>query len=54
MEKLTVHRHDDEGATVVEYSLLAALVVGLCITVVNLFGSQIGSVLDKLTGQIAS
>ncbi|KUL27901.1 hypothetical protein ADL15_34295 [Actinoplanes awajinensis subsp. mycoplanecinus] len=43
---------DDRGATAVEYSLLAALIAGLCIIAVTAFGTQIASVFDTLTSKI--
>ncbi|GIF04261.1 Flp family type IVb pilin [Actinoplanes siamensis] len=44
---------DDRGATVVEYSLLAAIVVGVCIAAFSAFGGQIASVLTTLTREIS-
>ncbi|MEV6342833.1 Flp family type IVb pilin [Actinoplanes sp. NPDC051851] len=43
---------DDEGATAVEYSLLAALIAGVCIIAISAFGSHISDVFDSLTNSI--
>ncbi|GAA2878454.1 hypothetical protein Acy02nite_15910 [Actinoplanes cyaneus] len=43
---------DDRGATVVEYSLLAALIAGICIVAVTGFGNQISSIFTTLTSKI--
>jgi Flp pilus assembly pilin Flp len=43
---------DDRGATVVEYSLLAALVAGICIVAVTGFGNQISSIFTTLISKI--
>ncbi|WIM98516.1 Flp family type IVb pilin [Actinoplanes oblitus] len=44
MGKLT-----DEGATAVEYSLLAAIVAGICIVTVTPVGHRLAHLLDVLT-----
>ncbi|MFI1990729.1 Flp family type IVb pilin [Actinoplanes sp. NPDC020271] len=44
---------DDRGATAVEYSLLAALIAGICILAVTGFGNQIASVFTSLTAKIS-
>ncbi|GAA2674605.1 MULTISPECIES: Flp family type IVb pilin [Actinoplanes] len=49
---VSVERRSDEGATAVEYSLLAALIAGLCIVAVTAFGTQIASVFSTLTTKI--
>ncbi|BCY07090.1 Flp family type IVb pilin [Actinoplanes sp. L3-i22] len=43
---------DDEGATAVEYSLLAALIAGICIVAVTAFGKQVASIFNTLTGKL--
>ncbi len=43
---------DDRGATAVEYSLLAALIAGICIIAVTGFGNQISSIFTTLTEKI--
>ncbi|GAA2674611.1 MULTISPECIES: Flp family type IVb pilin [Actinoplanes] len=48
----SMERRNDEGATAVEYSLLAALIAGLCIVAVTAFGTQIASVFSTLTTKI--
>ncbi|MEV6347422.1 Flp family type IVb pilin [Actinoplanes sp. NPDC051851] len=45
-------RRGDEGATAVEYSLLAALIAGVCIIAISAFGTHIGDVFTNLTNQI--
>ncbi|BCY07088.1 Flp family type IVb pilin [Actinoplanes sp. L3-i22] len=44
---------DDRGATAVEYSLLAALIAGICIVAVTGFGNQISTIFNTLTGKIS-
>ncbi|GAA4600894.1 Flp pilus assembly pilin Flp [Actinoplanes octamycinicus] len=49
MEKLTPGGRPDEGATAVEYSLLAAIVAGICIVTVTSIGHHVAHVLSVLT-----
>ncbi|GIF12961.1 Flp family type IVb pilin [Actinoplanes teichomyceticus] len=44
----------DQGATVVEYCLLAALVLGLCLAAVSLLGGHAVPVLSGLADRIAA
>jgi pilus assembly protein Flp/PilA len=41
---------DDAGATTAEYSLLAALVAGICIAALTGFGNQISTLFNTLAG----
>ncbi|GAA2878461.1 hypothetical protein Acy02nite_15920 [Actinoplanes cyaneus] len=50
--RLLSRQRDDEGATAVEYSLLAALIAGICIVAVTAFGKQVASVFTTLTGKL--
>ncbi len=43
---------DDEGATAVEYSLLAALIAGVCIVAVSAFGQQVATIFTTLTDKL--
>ncbi|BCJ45883.1 hypothetical protein GCM10010168_56970 [Actinoplanes ianthinogenes] len=52
MDKLTEGRRDDEGATVVEYSLLAAIVTGICLVTITSLGHQIAHVLTVAGGSL--
>jgi pilus assembly protein Flp/PilA len=38
---LAPRHHDGEGATVVEYALLAALIAGVCLIAVTTFGKLV-------------
>jgi pilus assembly protein Flp/PilA len=44
---------DDEGATAVEYSLLAALIAGVCIVAVTGLGNQIATIFTTLISKIS-
>jgi Flp pilus assembly pilin Flp len=44
----------DRGATLVEYGLLLALLVVVCITAVNYFGSSIDTSLSRSNSTIAA
>jgi Flp pilus assembly pilin Flp len=33
--------HEEDGASTVEYSILAALIIGVCIVIIAIFGNQV-------------
>ena len=39
---------EDEGATMVEYGLMAALIAVVCVTAVALIGTELDKVFDKV------
>ncbi len=43
---------EDEGATAIEYGLLAALLAGVIITTVTALGTQLSSLFNNLYGQM--
>jgi pilus assembly protein Flp/PilA len=44
---------DEEGATMVEYGIMVALIAAVCITVVATLGEQIQTVFTNITDAIA-
>jgi pilus assembly protein Flp/PilA len=44
---------DEEGATMVEYGIMVALIAAVCITVVATLGTQIQTVFTNITDKIA-
>jgi len=43
---------DDEGATMVEYGLMVALVAVVCIVAVKLLGTNLSSLFNNVAGSI--
>jgi len=44
MKHLTgLFHHDDSGAALVEYAMLASLIAAVCVAAVTLFGTEISS-----------
>ena len=41
LKNLTALMNDDEGATMVEYGVMVALIAAVCIAVVTLLGSKV-------------
>jgi pilus assembly protein Flp/PilA len=39
---------DEEGATAVEYGVLIALIIALCIVVIQVIGTKINSAFEKV------
>lgn len=44
--------HDDEGATMVEYGLIVALIAVVCIAAVTLIGSRLSSMFTTVAGDV--
>ena len=47
-------RKDDEGATMVEYGLMAALIAVVCLAAVALIGTNLDAQFDKIGEQLKS
>lgn len=45
-------RHDDRGATAVEYGLMVALIAAVIVTAVTLIGTNLTSTFNKIAGNI--
>jgi pilus assembly protein Flp/PilA len=43
---------EEEGATMVEYGLMVALIAVVCILVVAALGKQLGATFDKVQSQV--
>lgn len=43
---------DDEGATMVEYGVMVALIAAVCIAVVSVIGGKINSAFSSVNGQL--
>ena len=53
MKKFFVRlRRDDEGASLVEYGLLVALIAVACIVAVTLLGTTVAAMFNSLAGSI--
>ena len=46
-------RRDDEGASLVEYGLLVALIAVACIVAVTLLGTNIAAMFTDIAGRLA-
>ena len=44
--------HDEDGASLVEYALLLALIFVVCIAAITLLGNNTGNVLSRAGGSI--
>ena len=51
-QKLINFFRDEEGATMVEYALMLALIAIICITAVSLIGQNANTVFTNAAGQI--
>ena len=49
---LTAMLRDEEGATLVEYSLVVALIAGVCILVISQLGGSINTLFTGIKTQI--
>ncbi|PLY02954.1 MAG: Flp family type IVb pilin [Desulfuromonas sp.] len=43
---------DEEGATAVEYGVLVALIIAVCIVVISVIGNKIDAAFDKVDAQL--
>jgi pilus assembly protein Flp/PilA len=43
---------DDEGATMVEYAIMVALIAAVCIAVVTTLGTQVSSAFNNVTNAL--
>ena len=47
-------RDDDSGATAVEYAVMLALIIGVCIGAISFFGSEAGGSWQNTSEQIGT
>lgn len=47
-------RDDDSGATAVEYAVMLALIIGVCIGAISFFGSEAGGSWQDTSDQIGT
>ena len=52
LKKMVGLFREEEGANMVEYGLIAALIAVAIITVVSLLGEQLGEMFEDITGAI--
>ena len=52
LEKIKSLWHDEEGATMVEYALMLALIAIVCILVVTALGNKAGETFDNAQTQL--
>ena len=52
MEKLIRFFKDEEGATMVEYALMVALIAVVCITAVQLLGEGVEKTFEAITAKL--
>lgn len=45
---------DEEGATAVEYGVLIALIIAVCIVVINVIGGKIENAFEKVNANLKS
>ncbi|MFO7982317.1 MAG: Flp family type IVb pilin [Desulfuromonadales bacterium] len=44
---------DEDGVTVIEYAVLAALIIVACITVIGVLGTQINEAFESIRDELA-
>jgi pilus assembly protein Flp/PilA len=44
--------HDDEGATMVEYGIMVALIAAICITVITTLGQKVSNAFSTVDASI--
>jgi pilus assembly protein Flp/PilA len=54
IRRFTTHRHDEDGASAVEYGLLVAGIAALIVAVVFVFGGVIKSSFSKTCGKLSA
>ena len=52
LEKIKTLWHDEEGATMVEYALMLALIAIVCILVITALGQKTGATFDEAQTQL--
>jgi len=52
VSKLKAFWHDEEGATMVEYALMLALIAIVCILVITALGTKVGESFDNAQTQL--
>jgi pilus assembly protein Flp/PilA len=43
-------KHDERGATMVEYGIMVALIAAICVVVVTTLGQQVSTAFDTVSG----
>jgi len=51
-DSLTAMLRDDEGATLVEYSLIVALIAGVCIAIITTVGGDIKNLFTTIDNSV--
>ena len=51
-ELMNAFMRDEEGATAVEYGVLVALIIAVCIVVISVIGNKIDAAFDKVDAQL--
>ena len=51
-DSLTAMLRDDEGATLVEYSLIVALIAGVCIAIITTVGTDIKGLFTTIDNSV--
>jgi pilus assembly protein Flp/PilA len=54
MEKFKRFLRDEEGATMVEYGIMVALIAAVCITIVGTLGTQVNAAFNTVTSAVAT
>ncbi|WP_260922985.1 Flp family type IVb pilin [Novosphingobium sp. 9] len=54
MKFLTKLRRNEEGATAIEYGLIAALIAVAAITAMSTLGSNLGATFNKVSGNLTA
>ena len=52
MNKLSTMLRDDEGATMVEYGVIVALIAAVCIAVVATLGTQVNTAFTAVNSKL--
>lgn len=54
MEKIKTFFNDEEGATMVEYGMMIALIAAVCVAIVSTLGSQIKTAFTNVSSAITT
>jgi pilus assembly protein Flp/PilA len=54
MESIKRFLRDEEGATMVEYGIMVALIAAVCITIVGTLGTQVNAAFNKVTTALST
>jgi len=53
MEKLLSFLKDEKGATAVEYGVLVALIISVCVVIISTLGTKINAAFSKIAGKLS-